>query len=157
MTNQEDRNVLKTLSMVIAALTAFFIFSIMAARTVSAEIDPMVEAATIERIKPFGQVNIKGQTPVAATAPVAAASSGADGKAAYSSCAGCHDSGVMGAPKLGDKADWKNRIEQGMDTLFDHAINGFTGKKGTMPAKGGSSLSDDAVKAVVKYMVDSSK
>jgi len=31
VTNQEDRNVMKTLMMVIAALTAFFIFSIMAA------------------------------------------------------------------------------------------------------------------------------
>ena len=93
MTNQEDRNVLNTLLIVIGALTAFFIFSIMAARMVSASaekpaVDPMVETATIDRIKPFGEVNI-------GTAPVAAASSaGADGKGTYSaSCAACHATG----------------------------------------------------------------
>lgn len=153
MTNQEDRNVLKTLSMVIAALTAFFIFSIMAARMVSATAepegaDPMIEAATIERIKPFGEVNV-------GTAPVAAASSGADGKGTYTaSCAACHASGAAGSPKMGDKGAWKARIAQGESTLFDHAINGFK----AMPAKGGNgSLSDDAVKAAVKYMVKGSK
>ena len=148
MTNQvEDRNVLNTLFMVIGALTAFFIFSIVAARMASA--DQMVESATIDRIKPFGEVNI-------GTAPVAAASSaGADGKGTYNaSCAACHASGAAGSPKLGDKAAWNARIAQGESTLFDHAINGFKG----MPAKGGNaSLSDDAVKAAVKYMVDGSK
>ena len=148
MTNQvEDRNVLNTLFMVVGALTAFFIFSIVAARMASA--DQMVESATIDRIKPFGEVNI-------GTAPVAAASSAsADGKGIYSaSCAACHASGAAGSPKLGDKAAWETRIAQGDSTLFDHAINGFKG----MPAKGGNaSVSDDEVKAAVKYMVDGSK
>ena len=154
MTNQEDRNVLKTLTMVIAALTAFFIFSIMAARMVSASAnaegaDTMVEAAVIERIKPFGEVNI-GAVPVAA-----AASASVDGKGTYdSACFACHGTGAAGAPKVGDKGAWKNRISQGMGTLNDHAINGFKG----MPAKGGNgSLSDDAVKAAVEYMVKGSK
>ena len=154
MINQEDRNVLNTLLMVIGALTAFFIFSIVAARMVSASaekpaVDPMVESATIDRIKPFGEVNI-------GTAPVAAATTGAaDGKGTYSaSCAACHASGAAGSPKFGDKGAWKARIAQGNSTLVDHAINGFQG----MPAKGGNaSLSDDAVKAAVKYMVDGSK
>ncbi len=148
MTNQEDRNVMKTLMMVIGALTAFFIFSIMAARMVSASADPMVESATIDRIKPFGEVNI-------GKAPVMKASSGVDGKATYqSACFACHGTGAAGAPKLGDKAAWKNRIAQGDATLFDHAINGFKG----MPAKGGNaSLSDAAVKAAVEYMVKGSK
>ena len=150
MTNQvEDRNVLNTLFMVVGALTAFFIFSIVAARMASA--DQMVESATIDRIKPFGEVNI-------GTVPVAAASTSApsaDGKGTYTSaCFACHGTGAAGAPKLGDKAAWKARIAQGESTLFDHAINGFKG----MPAKGGNaSLSDVAVKAAVKYMVDGSK
>ena len=152
MTNQEDRNVLNTLSMVIAALTAFFIFSLTAARTASAT-DSMVEAATIERIKPFGEVNIKGQTPVASAA--AASSASADGKGTYTlACFACHGTGAAGSPKFGDKGAWKSRIAQGEATLFDHAINGFKG----MPAKGGNaSLSDDAVKAAVQYMVKGSK
>jgi len=153
VTNQEDRDFVKVLYMVIGALTAFFIFSIMAARMVSASADkpadPMVESATIDRIKPFGAVNI-GKAPVMAAAP-----SGVDGKGTYTSaCFACHGTGAAGAPKLGDKAAWKNRIAQGMATLNNHAIKGFKG----MPAKGGNaSLSDAAVKAAVDYMVKGSK
>jgi len=125
----------------------------MAARIVSASAteagaDPMVEAATIERIKPFGEVNI-------GKVPVAAASSAVDGKGTYTSaCFACHGTGAAGAPKVGDKGAWSKRIAQGTGVLNDHAINGFKG----MPAKGGNaSLSDAAVKAAVKYMVKGSK
>lgn len=150
MTNQEDRNVFSTLLTVGGALTAFFIFSIASA---NAAVDSMVESATIDRIKPFGEVNI-GTVPVAA-ATTSAPSASVDGKGTYSaSCAACHVSGVAGAPKFADKDAWKARIAQGESTLFDHAINGFKG----MPAKGGNtSLSDDDVKAAVTYMVDGSK
>ncbi|WP_119963917.1 c-type cytochrome [Simplicispira lacusdiani] len=90
--------------------------------------------------------------PAAPAAPVA--DSGA-GKAAYGkTCAMCHGAGVAGAPKPGDKADWGPRIAQGKDTLYKHAIEGFTGAKGMMPARGGNStMSDDDVKAAVDYMV----
>lgn len=72
-------------------------------------------------------------------------------------CSLCHAAGVGGAPRFGDAADWGKRAEQGMDTLYTHAINGFTGQKGMMPAKGGNtSLSDDEVKAAVHYMVANS-
>lgn len=82
----------------------------------------------------------------------------ADAKKNYQSvCFACHSTGAAGAPKLGDKAAWKARIAQGNATLYKHAIKGFKGKKGFMPAKGGSSLDDAAIKAVVDYMVTSSK
>lgn len=69
-------------------------------------------------------------------------------------CAMCHAAGVAGAPKPGDKADWGPRIAQGKDTLYKHALEGFTGAKGMMPARGGSTtLKDDEVKAAVDYMV----
>lgn len=159
VTDQEDRNFLKMLFIVIATLIAFFIFSIIAARTVAASTtetvsDPVVEAATIERIKPFGEVNI-GKVPVATTTTTTTASTGADGKGTYTSaCFACHGTGAAGAPIFGDKGAWSKRIALGMDTLNDHALNGFKG----MPAKGGNaSLSDAAVKAAVKYMVKGSK
>ena len=42
--------------------------------------------------------------------------------------------------------------------LYQHSIEGFTGEKGMMPAKGGNpSLSDDEMKAAVDYMVDLSR
>lgn len=148
-----DNEVFKMLGIVIGTLTGFFVLIIILAQFVTSStgadkgVDKMVEAATIDRIKPVGEVNI-------GTAPVAAPAGAVDAKSAYTaSCFACHGTGAAGAPKLGDKAAWKARIAQGMGTLVNHANNGFKG----MPPKGGSSLSDDAIKAVVKYMVDGSK
>lgn len=96
-------------------------------------------------------------TPAATPAPAApaAATAAIDGAAIYKkSCGLCHASGVAGAPKYGDKAQWAPRIAQGNDTLYTHAIQGFKGKAGVMPAKGGNtSLSDEQVKAAVDYMM----
>lgn len=81
------------------------------------------------------------------------------GKKVYGNvCSLCHAAAVAGAPKPGDKADWASRIAQGTDVLYQHAIEGFTGEKGMMPARGGSTtLSDDDVKAAVDFMVAQSK
>lgn len=96
--------------------------------------------------------------PAASEAAPAAAAAGGNGEALYkASCQVCHAAGVAGAPKLDDKADWAPRIAQGEATLFKHAIEGFTGKKGVMPPKGGSTASDDEVKAAVQYMVSIAK
>jgi cytochrome c5 len=96
--------------------------------------------------------------PASATTTAAADADNAVGKSLYGkTCALCHAAGVAGAPKPGDKEDWAPRIAQGMDTLNKHAIEGFTGKKGQMPARGGSSATDDEMKAAVKYMVDQSR
>jgi cytochrome c5 len=83
----------------------------------------------------------------------------ADGKQTFDTvCFVCHAQGIAGAPKLGDKAAWEPRIAQGMDVLATHAINGFTGKTGTMPPKGGRmDVSDADVKAAIQYMVDQAK
>jgi len=63
-----------------------------------------------------------------------------------------------GAPKVGDKAAWAARIAQGMSTLHQHAIKGYQGSAGVMPAKGGrADLSDDIVKAASEYMVSQSR
>ena len=71
-----------------------------------------------------------------------------------SNCAGCHDSGVGGAPKLGDKKAWNGLLSRGKDFLLQHAIQGFEGKKGAMPPKGGNeSLSDEEVKNATTYMI----
>lgn len=99
--------------------------------------------------------------PAAATTTAAAGGEGdlAKGEKIYkTTCAICHATGAAGAPTLGNKPDWEPRIAQGKDTLYTHAINGFTGKKGAMPPKGGNtSLADDDVKAGVDYMVSKSK
>ena len=83
----------------------------------------------------------------------------ADGQSDFeSSCTACHGFGIAGAPKLGDKENWAPRIEQGMETLYSNAINGFSGGSGFMPAKGGfANLSDEQIKAIVDYMVEQSR
>jgi cytochrome c5 len=97
--------------------------------------------------------------PVAAPAPAPVVAENAVGKKVYGSvCALCHAANVAGAPKPGDKADWGPRIAQGKELLYKHALEGFTGAKGMMPAKGGSTtLSDDEVKAAVDHMVSLSQ
>ncbi len=111
--------------------------------------DPMYQAALLERIKPVASVQTGDS---AGQGGAAAVASGAD--IYKSACLACHGSGAAGSPKYGDKAAWKPRLAQGMATLITHAIKGFKG----MPAKGGrADLSDDAVKAAVKYMADNSK
>ncbi|MGP1629812.1 MAG: c-type cytochrome, partial [Giesbergeria sp.] len=94
-------------------------------------------------------------TPVADAAPAA---NPALGKSVYGkTCALCHAAGVAGAPKPGDKADWGSRVAQGKDTLYKHAMEGFTGSKGAMPARGANpKLTDEEVKAAVDYMADQS-
>ena len=77
-----------------------------------------------------------------------------DGPGVYEQvCGACHLNGLAGAPKSDDKAAWAPRIAQGTETLYKHAIEGYSGKAGVMPAKGGrADLSDDLVKAAVDYM-----
>ena len=87
------------------------------------------------------------------TATATQVSADAGEKLFGSVCTTCHTAGLMGAPKLADKAAWAPRIAQGKDTLYKHAISGYQGKSGVMPAKGGSQASDDEVKAAVDYMV----
>lgn len=105
------------------------------------------------------------EPPAAAAAPAAAADAGAaeaaapagakpdpaKGKAVYAAnCAACHDSGVAGAPKNGDKAAWSTRLAQGYATLYDHALNGIRG----MPAKGGNAdLAEADLADAVAYLI----
>ena len=76
------------------------------------------------------------------------------GGAVYTAtCAACHDSGMAGSPKTGDKAAWATRLAQGYDTLVTHAINGIR----AMPAKGGNpDLDDLEVARAVVFMTNQS-
>lgn len=80
-------------------------------------------------------------------------SSNPKGKPVYAkSCGGCHDSGLIGSPKPGDTHAWDKIKEQGVNTVYEHAIKGFN----AMPPKGGDiGLSDEDVKEAVDYMMNS--
>jgi cytochrome c5 len=73
-------------------------------------------------------------------------------------CQTCHVSGAAGAPKISDKAAWAPRVAEGVETLIKHATEGYTGKNGIMPAKGGNpALNDAQIKATVEWMVSQVK
>jgi cytochrome c5 len=66
-------------------------------------------------------------------------------------CASCHASGVLNAPKFGDKAKWAPLIAEGQVVLTAH---GYVGVRG-MPAKGGNpNLSIEGFTEAVAYMVN---
>ena len=139
--------------------------------------DPAMRPERVaERIAPVAQVAIDPNAPAAPAAPATPAGSpapapaaavpppaapAAEGKSADAGkktfetvCTACHGTGVLGAPKFGDKAAWAPRIAQGKDKLYQSALHG----KNAMPAKGGNpSLSDADVKAAVDYMVAAAK
>lgn len=72
-----------------------------------------------------------------------------------STCSICHKSGLNGAPRMGSKKDWEQRLAQGNQILYDHAINGYRGSKGSMPSRGSNpKLSEAEVKAAVDYIVE---
>jgi cytochrome c5 len=121
----------------------------------SAEAKPAAETTTAPGAAPAGVA--AGAVP-AATAPAAAAAPAAAsadaGKKLYdSTCMACHGAGVAGAPKFGDKTAWAPRLKKGKDALYTSALKGLN----AMPPKGGSSASDDEVKAAVDYMAAAAK
>jgi len=105
------------------------------------------KAKVLERIKPIGTVLIAEATP---------ASGNMSGQQVFAQvCKTCHEAGIAGAPKIGDKSLWAPRIAEGESTLVQHAINGYQGKSGVMPPKGGNpGLTDDEVHRAVVYMAD---
>ena len=123
------------------------------------------QAAIAERIRPVGEVYLPGEEAAAAAPtaktvsepePVAAALSGP--QVYNSACLACHGAGIGGAPVPGNAEAWAERIAQGIDVLKDHAINGYQGSAGYMPAKGGrTDLSDEEVASAVEYMVSESQ
>ncbi|MFN2362138.1 MAG: cytochrome c5 family protein [Marinobacter sp.] len=113
-----------------------------------------VEDEIRARIAPVGEVCVEGEDcgQEAASSESASSDEPRAGNEVYdAACAACHNSGAAGAPKFGDGDAWADRVDKGMETLVDHAINGFKG----MPAKGGcSNCSDEEIEVAVEYMVD---
>jgi cytochrome c5 len=105
------------------------------------------EQHVLERIKPVGTVVL---------AEAGAASGNLSGQQVFAQvCKTCHETGLAGAPKVGDKAAWAPRIAEGENTLVQHAIAGYQGKTGVMPPKGGNpDLTDDEVHRAVVYLAD---
>ncbi len=181
MSQEQDKAFFRNFTIVLIGLgvlmAAFMALGVMFGGINESSEDAALE--TMANTAPVAKIQIQGDEPEAQTmgenTEIAAAeestameentevaATGGDdaGKATYDSiCVACHGSGIPGIPQLGDAAAWAPRIEQGNDTLYEHAISGYTGASGMpMPAKGGNpALSDDAVKAAVDYIIASSQ
>ena len=166
MSQEQDKAFFKNFTIILIIL-AVLMATFMILGVMFGGVTEPSEKATAEVMKntePVAKMKIEGDAPEAPAAekPTEIAATGGDdaGKATYDSiCVACHGSGIPGIPQLGDTASWAPRIEQGKDTLYEHAIVGYTGSSGMpMPAKGGNpALSDDDVKAAVDYMVGNSQ
>lgn len=121
----------------------------------------------LDRIKPVGEVCIRGEacgeeeaadsssaSAAAQSAEVAAAAGRSAEQIYNASCFACHGAGIAGAPVLGDKDAWAERAAKGLDTVVNNAINGIN----AMPARGTCmDCSDEEIRATVQYMVDNSQ
>ncbi len=114
------------------------------------------EELIAERIKPVGEVCVAGESCArGGAAPMAAAGAAASGEfnveqTYQQNCNVCHASGMAGAPKLDDAAEWQARLaDKGMETLVANAINGIN----AMPAKGMCmTCSDENIAELVEYI-----
>lgn len=130
-------------------LSAVIVLASIALSAVAALDDKSVR----DRTMPVGKVCVEGDDCGSASAAVASGPMAPED--IYSnSCAGCHASGALGAPKFGDAAEWTARLDKGMDQLIANAIGGIN----AMPPMGTcASCSEEDIGATVQYMVDNSK
>jgi len=147
--NMKDSEFVRNFIIMIGALVLLAVVIFVIANSIGGSIK------VAKAVQPVSKMSLAST----AMGSLVATAEAADGAGTYNmACAACHATGAAGAPKSGDKADWGPRIKQGKATLYKHALKGFQGKKGFMPAKGGQTqLSDDVVKAAVDHMVSLSK
>jgi cytochrome c5 len=168
--SKQDTHFVDTFSMVIGILVLVALCLIALARAVAAhtqETDSVEQRdfaiSVASRIEPLSQEAIVGQDNTAmAIKPDAPAGTGVvlpipkDGAQVYEQvCSACHGLGIAGAPKAGDATAWGPRLAKGKTVLYDHALHGFTGTAGTMPAKGNRlDIPDAIIEQGVDHMMD---
>jgi cytochrome c5 len=110
----------------------------------AADPNAMTDEAIAKRLQPVGGVEFGA----------AAAAGSRSGEQVYKAvCTNCHQTGVAGAPKIGDKAAWAPRIKEGLNEMVTDAIKGVR----AMPPRGGDpSLTDEEVARAVVYMANQS-
>lgn len=160
MSADHDKKFVSTFMGVLAVLIGLAFICAFIARTLMAEeqgaqLSPAKTARVEHNTQPVYTVvtdpNALQKVSAPASGAAAAGKSKSGDEVFQAVCSACHATGVLGAPKVGDKADWGKRLkEQGRDKLHMRAIKGFN----AMPPKGGSAdLSDKEVKDAVDFML----
>ena len=146
------KDVMETIWVVIGSFVGSIIIIVLATTKYdfgTSDETKIVESDTKEDMKPVAQVALADDSKTEASAEDAISAE----KIIKANCAMCHDGGLMGAPKIGDKDQWAPRIAQGKDMLINNAIKGIR----MMPAKGGNAkLTDEEVAAAVINMANAS-
>ena len=168
--SKNDTHFFNVFSVVLGLLVTFAILMFALARYVGKHEqnvqvlnDPMLQSSVQMRTAPPVRVAVAGQDNSALKIEAISSNAGAtavlatftNGTEVYEgACKACHGAGLAGAPKAGDATAWAPRIAKGKATLYEHALKGFTGTAGVMPAKGGrTDLSDDLIKEAVDHIV----
>ncbi len=159
--SDQDSIFFRNFSILLAALVVLTIvlilFGISIQNNLVANVQGEADRSSIQKlIKPVAEVNTDPNA-IVEVAPVAMAAAfdgSLDGQMIYDNvCMACHTTGAGGAPKL-IAAEWETRIAQGDAAMLKNAIEGYTGEKGMMPAKGGRlDLTDEQVKVTVEFML----
>ncbi len=167
MTHGKENSIFDTQTVVIITLAiigvAFYIYVKNLAEFTASLHGRNVEfhASVEERIRPFGRVKLPGEElapgelQVDEMPPAEPVATLLTGPQVYNeACIACHGTGIGGAPTLEDGATWEPRVAQGMDTLYLHALEGYTGSAGYMPPKGARlDLSEQEISDAVDYML----
>jgi len=108
----------------------------------------MSDDAIEKRISAIGKVKLASDN---AGGSEQASNEPRSGQAVYDKfCTACHTSGALGAPKINVAGDWEARLEQGMDQVLKHAVEGYN----AMPPKGTcNDCSEDEIQAAIDYMI----
>ena len=129
---------------VLAVITLFVAGSVLADR-----VPPGTNDEISARLKPVGELCKAGQT-CGAAAAAASGGPARSGQQVYDQfCFACHSTGVGGAPKLKNAAEWAPHLAKGDDALWKSIMNGLN----AMPPKGTCmNCSDDELRAALGYM-----
>lgn len=121
-------------------------FKAMPAKGGNPDLDPIEVARAVVYITNQSGAKFKEPEAPAATAKATARTGE---QIVQASCGNCHNEGLNGAPKIGDRAAWTKRASGGIDAAVASAIKGH----GNMPSRGGiADLTDPELKAAVQYM-----
>jgi cytochrome c5 len=154
VSGNQDKAFVASFSVVIGGLAAFTFAIILIAHFISgdASVDQAAaDKAVADRIAPIGTVVTDPAALLKASSAAPHAPLSGEQVVAQV-CSACHGSGVLGAPKIGDKAAWGGRLKEagGIDGLVGVASKG----KGSMPPRGGNpDLSNDELKAAIQQML----
>ena len=150
----QDKSFFVTAAIVFGALFAFTFTIIVAANLLgdNGGQDPAAAKQVSDRIAPIGTVVTDPAALLKVSAAAAAHAPMTGEQVVTQVCSACHGSGVLGPPKIGDKANWGARFKEagGLDGLAKVAESG----KGSMPPRGGNpALSNDEVKSAIQQML----